>query len=115
MKGRFLALSVWSVSLVLGINGPLHADSLPMRGVTDSRIRTVLYSPDDVYRLYGFVGYALDLEFASDEVFVGLSAGDPEALDRAKHERRNRTRGTRRGRHRAGAGGLRFRTFRDAG
>jgi type IV secretion system protein VirB9 len=86
MKGRFLTFSVWSVSLVLGINGPLHADSLPMRGVTDSRIRTVLYSPDDVYRLYGFVGYALDLEFASDEVFVGLSAGDPEAVTYSAHE-----------------------------
>ena len=52
-----------------------------MRGLADSRIRTVLYSPDEVYRLYGFVGYHLDLEFASDEVFVGLSAGDPEARD----------------------------------
>jgi type IV secretion system protein VirB9 len=86
MKGRYLTLSVWSVALVLGINDPVHADSLPMRGVTDSRIRTVLYSPDDVYRLYGFVGYALDLEFASDEVFVGLSAGDPEALTYSAHE-----------------------------
>ncbi len=63
-----------------------HADSLPMRGLADSRIRTVLYSPDEVYRLYGFVGYHLDLEFASDEVFVGLSAGDPEALTYSAHE-----------------------------
>ncbi len=86
MKGLFLTLGVCTVALVLGINAPLHADSLPMRGVTDSRIRTVLYSPDDVYRLYGFVGYALDLEFASDEVFVGLSAGDPEALTYSAHE-----------------------------
>jgi type IV secretion system protein VirB9 len=86
MKGHFLTLGVWTVALMLGINGPICADSLPMRGVTDSRIRTVLYSPDDVYRLYGFVGYALDLEFASDEVFVGLSAGDPEALTYSAHE-----------------------------
>src|SRR5579863_2270433 len=86
MKGHSLTVGVWTVALVLGINAPLHADSLPMRGVTDSRIRTVLYSPDDVYRLYGFVGYALDLEFASDEVFVGLSAGDPEALTYSAHE-----------------------------
>ena len=86
MKGRFLTFGAWAVALVLGVNAPAHADSLPMRGVTDSRIRTVLYSPDDVYRLYGFVGYALDLEFASDEVFVGLSAGDPEALTYSAHE-----------------------------
>jgi type IV secretion system protein VirB9 len=68
------------------MKGPIHADSLPMRGVTDSRIRTALYSPDEVYRLYGFVGYALDLEFASDEIFVGLSAGDPEAVTYSAHE-----------------------------
>src|ERR1700732_3268747 len=84
MKGRFLILSVFAVAL--GINGRIHADALPMRGVTDSRIRTALYSPDEVYRLYGFVGYALDLEFASDEVFVGLSAGDPEAVTYSAHE-----------------------------
>src|SRR5271155_1440948 len=79
-------LGAWMFILLLGMKGPIHADSLPMRGVTDSRIRTVLYSPDDVYRLYGFVGYALDLEFASDEVFVGLSAGDPEAVTYSAHE-----------------------------
>jgi type IV secretion system protein VirB9 len=63
-----------------------RADTTPRRGLTDSRIRSVLYSPDEVYRLYGFVGYALDLEFATDEVFVGLSAGDPEALTYSAHE-----------------------------
>ncbi|MHB8474780.1 MAG: TrbG/VirB9 family P-type conjugative transfer protein [Steroidobacteraceae bacterium] len=83
MKGRSLTLSL---AIALGINGQIHADALPMRGVTDSRIRTALYSPDEVYRLYGFVGYALDLEFASDEVFVGLSAGDPEAVTYSAHE-----------------------------
>ena len=80
MRDRSLTFSAWTVALVLGMNGLIHAESLPMRGPTDSRIRTVLYSSDEVYRLYGFVGYHLDLEFASDEAFVGLSAGDPEAL-----------------------------------
>jgi len=86
MKGRFLNRGVFAVALLLGINDLSHADALPMRGVTDSRIRTALYSPDEVYRLYGFVGYALDLEFASDEIFVGLSAGDPEAVTYSAHE-----------------------------
>lgn len=71
---------------LFGITSRSHADSLPLRGFTDSRIRTVLYSPDEVYRLYGFVGYHLDLEFASDEVFIGLSAGDPEAVTYSAHE-----------------------------
>jgi type IV secretion system protein VirB9 len=49
-------------------------------GRLDPRIRTVIYERDQVYRLYGFVGYALDLVFGRDERFEGLSAGDPEAL-----------------------------------
>jgi type IV secretion system protein VirB9 len=84
MKGRSLTVSVFAI--FLGINGRILADALPMRGATDARIRTALYSPDEVYRLYGFVGYALDLEFASNEVFVGLSAGDPEAVTYSAHE-----------------------------
>ncbi len=88
MKGRSLTRVAWALALtaVLGTAARTHADSLPMRGLADSRIRTVLYSPDEVYRLYGFVGYHLDLEFASDEVFVGLSAGDPEAVTYSAHE-----------------------------
>ena len=31
-------------------------------------------------------GYHLDLEFASDESFLGLSAGDPEAVTYSAHE-----------------------------
>ena len=88
MKACSLMWRAWTVALVTWL-GPAclcHADSLPLRGLTDSRIRTVFYSPDDVYRLYGFVGYHLDLEFASDEVFVGLSAGDPEAVTYSAHE-----------------------------
>src|ERR1700730_4917886 len=86
MNGHFLTFITWTVAIVLGINAKIHADSVPMRGSADSRIRTVLYSPEEVVRLYGFVGYHLDLEFASDEVFAGLSAGDPEAVTYSAHE-----------------------------
>lgn len=63
-----------------------QADSLPRRGLLDARIRTVLYSPDEVYRLYGFVGYHLDLEFEVGETFAGISAGDSEALAYSAHD-----------------------------
>jgi type IV secretion system protein VirB9 len=33
-----------------------------------------------VYRLHGYVGYHIDLEFAADETFTGLAAGDIDAL-----------------------------------
>lgn len=87
MKAPFLLFGAAVMcTALLGIASPSRADSVPLRGFTDPRIRTALYSPDEVYRLYGFVGYHLDLEFATDEVFVGLSAGDPEAVTYSAHE-----------------------------
>jgi type IV secretion system protein VirB9 len=65
--------------------GPTNADSLPRRGETDPRIRTAIYDTNEVYRLSGFVGYHVDLEFEADESFVGISAGDPEALTYSAH------------------------------
>jgi len=62
------------------------ADALPRRGDTDPRIRTAMYNPNEVYRLSGFVGYHVDLEFEPDESFVGISAGDPEALTYSAHD-----------------------------
>jgi type IV secretion system protein VirB9 len=55
-------------------------ESLPVKGATDQRIRTAIYSADEVFRLYGFVGYHIDLEFEADESFIDLSGGDLEAL-----------------------------------
>jgi type IV secretion system protein VirB9 len=63
-----------------------NADALPRRGDTDPRIRTAMYNPQEVYRLSGFVGYHVDLEFEPDESFVGISAGDPEALTYSAHD-----------------------------
>jgi type IV secretion system protein VirB9 len=55
--------------------------SLPATaGASDSRLRSVVYSVDEVYRLRGYAGYQIDLEFESGENFVGLGAGDVEAL-----------------------------------
>lgn len=49
-------------------------------GYRDGRIRIVQYSADRVYRLVGHVGYQIDLQFEPGERFVGLGAGDIEAL-----------------------------------
>jgi type IV secretion system protein VirB9 len=50
------------------------------KGDTDARIRVAPYSDGRVYRLVGYVGYQIDLEFEVDESFVGLGAGDVEGL-----------------------------------
>ena len=56
------------------------AETVPSRGVVDSRIRSSIYNGDEVYRLRGFVGYQIDIEFEPGEIFSGLGAGDMEGL-----------------------------------
>jgi type IV secretion system protein VirB9 len=70
---------------VLAFTCNIHAETLPTKGLTDQRIRTALYSPDEVYRLYGYVGFHLDLEFDGDETFASLSGGDLDGLTYSAH------------------------------
>jgi type IV secretion system protein VirB9 len=56
------------------------AETAPAKGSVDARIRTAAYDSSEVYRLRGFVGYQIDLEFEPGESFVGLGSGDLEGL-----------------------------------
>ena len=56
------------------------AETVPPKGVVDSRIRVSAYNGEEVYKLRGFVGYQIDIEFEPGEVFAGLGAGDIEGL-----------------------------------
>jgi type IV secretion system protein VirB9 len=57
-----------------------NAETTPSRGSVDARIRITAYDGSEVYKLRGFVGYQIDLEFEPGETFVGLGAGDMEGL-----------------------------------
>jgi type IV secretion system protein VirB9 len=57
-----------------------QAEVVPAKGKLDSRMRSATYSSNEVYRLRGYVGYQIDLEFEAGETFTGLGAGDIEAL-----------------------------------
>lgn len=59
---------------------PCVGEISPARAQGDARIRVAAYSPDEVYRIRGFVGFQIDLEFEAGESFVGLASGDIEAL-----------------------------------
>jgi type IV secretion system protein VirB9 len=58
----------------------LLAETVPSRGFADSRIRTAAYDPNQVYRIQGYVGFEIDLQFEQGESFVGIGAGDIDAL-----------------------------------
>jgi type IV secretion system protein VirB9 len=65
-------------ALLYSITAP--AESVPVRGIVDSRVRVAAYDGDEVYKLHGFIGYQIDLEFEAGETFTGLGAGDSEGL-----------------------------------
>ena len=82
--GQWAALI--GVCVMLSIAGPVNSESLPLRGTANSRIRSATYSPDEVYRLYGFVGYAIELIFEDGESFAGNAGGDLEAITLGWHD-----------------------------
>lgn len=73
--------------LALGLTPSASANWVPARGTADARMRVAPYSPDQVYRLYGYVGYQIDIEFARGEVFKGLAAGDIRGISFEAHGR----------------------------
>lgn len=86
MNFKTIAFRLSSLVLTFCMASAVLAEAVPVRGAVDSRIRTAAYSPDEIYRINGFVGYHLDLEFEKDESFTGISAGDPEALTYSAHD-----------------------------
>jgi type IV secretion system protein VirB9 len=70
------------VAAVLGMAcfAVTSAETLPSKGKIDSRIRSTLYNADEVYRLVGFVGYAIELIFDEGELFAGTGGGDLEGV-----------------------------------
>jgi type IV secretion system protein VirB9 len=63
-----------------------QGETLPVRGLVDGRIRTATYNAEEVYRLYGYVGYAIELIFEEGETFAGNGGGDLEAITFGWHD-----------------------------
>src|SRR4051812_43293692 len=62
--------------------GPcVRAEIVPMPGEQgDVRIRSAPYSENEVYRLFGYVGYDIRLEFAEGETFQSVDGGDLDSI-----------------------------------
>ncbi len=75
-----------SALALLGMNALCAGAEQNPTIAADARLRTVSYDVDQIYRLRGYVGYELDLEFEPGETFVGLGAGDVEGLGVSAHE-----------------------------
>lgn len=57
----------------------LTAARIPEPGPVDTHIQSVLYTPDEVIRLQGALGWQIMLEFGSDERIENVSIGDSTA------------------------------------
>ncbi len=69
-----------ALTLVLLGAAPSFAEIIPAPGPGDRRIRTAFYSADQVYRIVGYAGFYVSLEFAKDETFRGIEGGDLDAI-----------------------------------
>src|SRR5688572_6986137 len=72
--------------VLMGSTVSTYAESVPVRGTTDPRIRTAAYADDEIYQLKGFVGYGIELVFEEGEHFMGQAGGDLDAIQFGAHE-----------------------------
>ncbi len=64
----------------------LAASASTPKPASDHRIRTLQYEPSQVFRVRGWVGYHIDLQFEPGETFKTLGGGDLEALSYGSFE-----------------------------
>jgi type IV secretion system protein VirB9 len=69
----FLAMTVMLTAL---ITTPAFAIRESRPTAIDSRIRVMVYHPDDVFKYIGYYGYQASIELAKDEEVVSISMGD---------------------------------------
>jgi type IV secretion system protein VirB9 len=74
-----------SLSILVGVLAAVLfarclAEIVPPPGAEDARVRVVQYAADEVYRLRGFVGYAIHIQLEDGEEYVGLGSGDAEGV-----------------------------------
>lgn len=74
-----LTLSALGLALIFGAAAPAFALKEPRPIATDSRIRTLRYSPNEVYQFVGHYGYQSSIEFEADEKIQTVSVGDSSA------------------------------------
>src|SRR5262249_14742933 len=80
MKQDVIVLSVLALTVWEGASAPVAAPMSASVESADHRIRSLLFVPNQVIRLRGWVGYHVDLEFEPDESFVTLGGGDLAGL-----------------------------------
>ncbi|MCX7056409.1 MAG: TrbG/VirB9 family P-type conjugative transfer protein [Proteobacteria bacterium] len=80
MKQRYVRAAVFSACVAWSVVPSTWCAAVETVEV-DSRLKVVPFEPRRILELTGFVGYHVNIEFAPDEHFVSLGAGDTAAID----------------------------------
>lgn len=83
---RFTRARIGVSGLALIAMSVVSAESIPIPGKADPRVRAAHYSAEQIYRLRGFVGYGIELIFEEGERFAGQAGGDLEAITFGAHQ-----------------------------
>lgn len=76
----------WCLTVLVAM--PVQAAKSPNPLATDSRVRQVLYDPNQVYSVTGQYGYQTSIEFAADETVKVVSLGDTIAWQTVPYQNR---------------------------
>lgn len=67
-------LLIFCILAFFTLNALALRESRPLG--TDSRLRVMVYNPDDVFKFTGYYGYQASIELARDEEIISISMGD---------------------------------------
>lgn len=73
MKAKLLTVAV---CLLMTPVTAVHAESVPVAGHYDARIKTVDFNASNVVRVVGHFGYSTDIEFSPGESIISVALGD---------------------------------------
>lgn len=78
VPGRYFLLPVFAFVILIVSSAPetLHALQYARPIATDSRVRTFVYKPNEVYIYTGHYRYASSIEFSPDETVQTITMGD---------------------------------------
>lgn len=98
MKSRFSLLMLTAALFTTVPSAQLKAqDDIPV--TVDSRIRTMVYSPNEVFKMYTEYGYQSSIEFSPDEQISTISLGSPSAFRITPSRNRLFIKALQKGRH----------------
>ena len=72
MKQQWMPLALG----LLLLSGSAFGESLPRGSVTDARVKLLVYSTNQVYKLVAYYGYQIDIQISDNEEIKTIAAGD---------------------------------------